>query len=168
MLEPLPTPYDILPIPYFAYAPGYLEWLMVLTAALLLLAAVVIFYRRNVASNSQSLPNFFQIAESAFQQAMQECSANPQQGCPWAKVILVAKRFLSVAEQVDFSSMTPAELKEFIESCDKRELCLVLNLIHSLDLQKYQKGTPGNQYDKLRELLNGLRDYHKSSSGGAD
>ena len=102
MKEALPTPYDIVGLPVFAWQPGIFSWLICLTVAALALCLPLILRRR------RSLLN-------AWQTGINELTFLPTGGqaeiVQLALASAIAKRLCGLCEKRDFSGMSPKELE---------------------------------------------------------
>ena len=107
--NPLPTPYDIVPIPYFPVEPGLLAWLAVGVAAILvgLLIARIPLSRRSAPA-------------SAVATAQRELAALSQRS-PEAKELLgeaslIIRRLLAALGAVNLRSASAPEIRQLSQS----------------------------------------------------
>ena len=127
MKEALPTPYDIVGLPVFAWQPGIFSWLICLTVAALALCLPLILRRR------RSLLN-------AWQTGINELTFLPTGGqaeiVQLALASAIAKRLCGLCEKRDFSGMSPKEL-EIAANDSQGTLAHLLHRLAGIDRLRY-------------------------------
>lgn len=113
-MEPLPTPYDIAPLPQFAYSPGLLVWLLLILVLLVGAFAIILSDRRGHG----------RVAASAIRQALAELdlcaqSLDSRSGEDLRHTLfrasLLARRLLAVLHDPSVVNLSPAELAAWAE-----------------------------------------------------
>lgn len=155
--SPLPTPYDIVEIPYFAYVPGILAWLAFLLFAALSVQLVKRLRRRKPKNHLRALD----LAVEELQ-ALTGVGSRPAKDS-MAIASIVTKRFISIVEGRDLTAQSAQELRELQKGCQDKALAGLLERVIDLDTYRYQPSgaaLPGREMiDQLIELL---RTYYRT------
>ena len=109
-MKPIPSPYDIMPLPRFAYAPGPIEWSIL--AALAVAAAALLFFLRRCSARRRSRTNVLRIAIAE----MEKLAAVQADREALAKTSLILRRAVSYWRDVDITALAPAELNALLLS----------------------------------------------------
>ena len=84
-----------------------------------------------------------------------------------ALAVLTVKRYLSVQEGRDFSSLTPIELSQVARRTEAPHLLRILNLLSRTDSLRYQPCCPKEEQVRIiTELLEAVESYHKDQELG--
>jgi hypothetical protein len=136
-MEPLPTPFDIIAPPTFAFVPPWSAW--ALPIAILTVALAVILY---LLYSDKSL--FFRrkrrrILISYFRD-LEEVATNytPPEAAALASTI--TRRFLSsIIRGQDFSSMTSREMVEYFKEHEHQSVKALVEILLPFEEQRYKK-----------------------------
>lgn len=152
MPEALPTPYDILPVPYFPWTPSVAVWLSFIV--LVLVASIII---RISAGKVQS--DFYGPALDAAAAELKALLASPNFEAELElirdKASIIGRRALSAAHPLPFASMGPSELGEAAEGLSGPIKGAALSL-RDIDNLRYRSLDPELSRQSLMKFLAAL------------
>ncbi len=133
----LPTPYDITPLPFFAYEPGARDWLMVGVVTIVVLG-VILFISRRSRRNSTIEAISFALSELM---ALRRDGEKVLSKDRLARASLIVKRLASSLLGAPIAQFSPNELRRYVESDLSAGSKQLLERILALDAYKYQPDT---------------------------
>lgn len=134
MPSALPTPYDITPLPIFAFEPGVREWLGFVVLVLAIMT-VVSFIARRARRNSPIEAFSFALAELMTLRRESERDLSKER---LARASLIVKRLASALSGSPIAQFSPNELREYARSASNSSLSPLLLRVVELDSFKYQ------------------------------
>jgi hypothetical protein len=163
MMQPLPTPYDITPLPAFAYAPGLSDWLLVV--GLLSVLCVLVFVVSRFRGKRRSLDPFA-VAISELGSLSANRGMKPKEAL--ARASLLVKRLGEHLNAGPLPHMTPRELHTFVAQGTSPELIALINEAAAIDdLRFAPEILPEEVQTRLRRLENLVCTLRGVTSGGA-
>jgi hypothetical protein len=156
--DAIPTPFDINPIPYFAFSPGTREWLALLTIALCAFALVKL--RQFFARSSRTGLKAIAIAMGELSALLMERAAPAQL---LSKASLTLRRILSQSSKTDFSSMSRRELEAQLAALPAAAGREVIPVLVKLESRRYDPGLSQDEAGVLlKEALAALDAYRSA------
>ena len=119
-MHPAPTPYDILPVPPIPYAPDAGAWLLLLLAGALF--GGWLWARRRARRAAPRGADPCAVLREALERLVQGGG-----GDALPRASLAVKRYLSVTEDRDLSTLGPRELEREVQSCPAADLRALLS-----------------------------------------
>ena len=107
--QPLPTPYDITPIPFFPIVPGIVAWIIVAIIAMVIAAIIA----RVPLSRRGSPASALNTAEKELR-SLQSREIEPKELLSGASLII--RRLLAALTSLNLRSATAAEIREFAQA----------------------------------------------------
>lgn len=162
MPTPLPSPYDILPIPYFAWAPSLAVWLILVVAVLV--TAILI---RISAGKVQA--DFYGPALDAAIEEIKSILLSPKFNDELElardKASIVGRRALAAVQSMPFASMGPEEIRAASEDLQGaiKKAALALKDIEEL---RYQSRDSELSREYIEKFLLALQSLRSSESHG--
>lgn len=148
-MQPQPTPYDITPLPAFAYAPGLGDWLLVL-GLVCAFAASTLMVLRALNKRRRSLDPFtIALSELATLSAHHDMSTKES----LARASLLVKRLGQHLNAGPLPHMAPRELLNFVENCSSAELRALIAEAATIDTLRFAPALPP---EELRARLGRL------------
>lgn len=158
-MNPLPTPYDILPIPYFAPEPGAAVWGGVLLLFLLLIASAWMPRRKRPARRSPP-PYPFHDAESAIKKLMDSKSIRKEDLFELSRKL---KAVIHAYEDRDISMLSPGELEAAPGDNSPNALSEFARQVASLDRLKFDVDFNESKARwAISTLLSAMYEYKKA------
>ena len=139
MQEPLPTPYDISPLPQFAFEPSTELWIICLSVSILVVFILAVcnwmFSRRRSPEKAvnKALERISRIQSNLTQENSKNCAE---------ELSLVLRRFLSTYFAQDLVSLSNSELTAWAKSSSNLKLAEFSNILQLLDEIKYSSSNP--------------------------
>ena len=134
METPIPTPYDILPLPVFAWVPGVAIWALV--ALILFLGFFLVKW---ICRSPRSEP------QQALLLVRTELQALASSDLPGSEVLgrlsLVLRRYFSVLAGKDLSSLSLRELERSLTSKNLERQASLANLLLGIERRRYSPDT---------------------------
>lgn len=134
METPIPTPYDILPLPVFAWVPGVAIWALV--ALILFLGFFLVKW---ICRSPRSEP------QQALLLVRTELQALASSDLPGSEVLgrlsLVLRRYFSVLAGRDLSSLSLRELERSLTSKNLERQASLANLLLGIERRRYSPDT---------------------------
>jgi len=158
----LPTPYDITPLPYYAYEPGLWEWLVFSAVVAAIFLCVVVVARRS--KQRRSIESFgFALSElMKLRGESGQCLEKNQ----LARLLLIVKRLAGSVIGMPIAQLAPAELQKFLEGALSPAVKELLTRVRELESFKYQPDDaplpPSTILSELIELVEKLERESRS------
>ena len=165
-MNPLPTPYDIAPIPYFPYQATSLLWIALFVVFVIAIALAFRPRKRPVVQLREDHEHPLRDAENSLERVRRSLRLDPEEVFNATRRL---KRVLKDYEDLDFSSMSPAELRSSVVSDTATHSASLISCLVTLEEMKYSKELESAQLKKLcEETLKSLRDYRRAIKGAVD
>jgi len=157
MNEPIPTPFDITPIPYVAWEPSGYVFLLLFVALIIVALGIVLRNRRPGSRHARVVRQLLRDLDRT------EVSAS---GIECERFSRLARRILSFLVGMDLSGYSADELRDLAAATDDSQEAEALSLIASIEDYAYAPAgaTPK---DSVRELARHIRTILSELPGSA-
>jgi len=152
------TIYDIADIPFFPYAPGLLEWVILIALALGFVALFGYFSRRF--RRRVRLEAYEGLRAELSRLISQSTETISSEQLSYASLMI--KRFLSMHERAEFTSMSAGELTDYLRNVSNSHLKTTLEILLGIDLMRFRPAAESFSTELLRKLQDSVREYYQS------
>ena len=151
MSQTLPTTYDILGLPNYAWEPGPLWWLGLIGLGLVAALIPILIRKRKSTINAWNLGN----------EELARISKSNQSGLvQLALLSAITKRLIGLTEKQDISGLSPSELAALAQATNE-PLNKIYSNLAEIDRQRYANRAPEQHSitDKIAEIRELLSTY---------
>lgn len=158
-----PTPYDITPLPYFAYQASLSDWGLLLAAiAILFLSLGIVGRRQRLRGTIEA----FALARSELIRLRSENSTGLSKNSS-SRASLTVKRLLSSVLGLPLAQLAPRELGAEMERSKSAALKRLLQLVMELDSYAYQpEHAQLPDSSVLRDIVATIESFEQEMRGG--
>jgi hypothetical protein len=147
MPQPLPTPYDIAPIPYVPWTPSSHEWFLLLLATLIGLVLIAVWH---LLKRGRRLSG---VVDQLLKEI--ERSSHNTSTASTDRISRTARRVIEHTTRHDLGGLSSDELAAYAERCPTHEERTALSLVADLESHIYAPPSAEEQ-ERLRQISSDL------------
>lgn len=135
MIEAAPTPYDLKPIPFFAYEPTLMVWIAAFCALATVLGVLFLLARQRRYNANSKFGGAFERASSDLKRLIKNTNDNAREVLTEASAL--TKRVLAATNVAELRERSPSELRDIARKGCPDEYRGIIGIIADVDERRW-------------------------------